>query len=256
MNAASRYLTILLLAGTSGAWAENDPVNLTAAIRDEPYAQVLRTNKPARFEKVGGNAVWLAITPEGALTGTPPRGAPEKSIIVVKAFPLDLTGKLANPQTALTRTFIIPVHSKVCSGRNTDNFAWCDAAPSTANGSRPRQGERLAFEPVPIGEAAKRKGPLQASQVRPSAPLAHEFDLTADCTQLSGCIVQFDRLLLPKGALGRFDTGSRQNVWDTALLKELPSDPMILEVVKAIDGSKVFLSGSVLIRMGVADCRF
>jgi len=231
---------MLILIGAFLSWAQDEraqdkpiePLELSPAKIGVPYAYALETSRPAYFEKAGGNAAWLIVTAEGVLTGTPPGDAPPKSEIIVYAHPFDPQGNVENRR--FSRTFVVPVQKNPCTLGNHGDFRWCSDETARRQQS---SGDRFGFAPA-----------------------------EPDCNDSNGCIVQFDRLFLPKvneatdderpagiegGRFGHFNPRIHQIVWN-ADLSGLPKDA----IINAINGSKVPLSGSVLIHRAVRGCRF
>lgn len=210
-------LAYFLVAPTIAA--QSDAVQVNAATVGHLYAYTIATTRPARFEKSGGNAGWLSITPEGMLTGTPDRAAPAKSEIQVKATSAE--------GAMISRIFIIPVYQP-CGEGGGEVLAWCDGEMQDEHSVRSKHGEDIGFR---LTETQNDK----------------RGDM--DCPQDSaGCIVQFSRVRGFRGDFGHFK-GDRV-AWH---LNDYGGDGPIID---AINGSRAFLSGSVLIHKAVDDCKF
>lgn len=200
---------------------DSKPVELPSAKVGVPYAFALETNLAAHFERVEGNADWLRVTDDGVIMGTPPAGALKESEITVCAH----FDHVAGNRDRLVRTFIVPLQPDRCSGSDFDALSWCDS-----EAIRPSKGQRFAFAP-------------EEGNLVPSDP---------DCDGASGCILQFDRLSWTRGRFGHFDRAAHHSSWFERLSPGLPED----SIINAINASKVFISGSVLIRKHVNDCPF
>ncbi len=189
----------------------------------------LGTNKSASFS-IQGNPKWMWITNEGVLTGTPDVNAPPSVEVIVTAT--------WNNETLPPRTYVVPVLPSACRADVRRAFAWCDTPDPAV---RPDQGERWGFTPEQTTK------PGVDGKVR------------LDCENYAGCIVQFHRLRTAEtkkpetavGEYGYFDAGSHAIAWG-------PPDGGGMEdsIVKAINGSKVLISGSVLIKKNVPHCAF
>ncbi|MGP0071422.1 MAG: hypothetical protein ACLPWF_05760 [Bryobacteraceae bacterium] len=246
------FFLLLYLCGGMTIAAHENPTALNAATIGRLYVYAIETSQPAHFAKVGGNTDWISVSPEGVLIGKPGENAPPETEITVEASWQGLT---------LRRTFVIPVGPlEPCVGQGKDFFAWCgptvehenaQPAPSpvestdtwdsggapncdTDTGERQDKGCRFAFHPSEKSVSAE------------------------DCPNgdpVEGCILQFTRLDGKSGMFGHFiRNGVEWNmpvVWDSI---NLSSDKNT--VINAINSSKVFLSGSVLIRKNVPNCQF
>ena len=247
---------LFLTMGVASLWAADvQPVQLPAAKTGQPYAYALETNRPADFEKLGGEPAWLKVTPDGVLTGTPPPGARPVSTISVGAWVIDASGRKSGRR--ITRDFVLKVEPNPCRRESGADLMWCDAV---SVGVRPSRGVEFAFQPEQMCDTPGADGMC-----------ASFSDLEKDCEKVKegrygkdGCIVQFDRLhlirdgstIIARGAIGSFDAQNRRFSWSSEPPSSAPAGSLRAEVVKAIDGSTVFLSGSVLIRKKVGSCQF
>lgn len=256
----------LLLSGAGSLWGEVKPVELPSATTGRLYAYALETNKPAHFVKSGGNADWLRVTPEGVLAGTPSSEAPAVSVIAVEA----LADGRGSDSVSLHGWFVIRVQTNSCVGGGTEELEWCDGGAAVPQ--RPAKNKPLAF------------GPMEQREDADSS-----IEGEKDCYSLNGCIVQFDRLHeeeidelykkiiaclnkvhadriqrkvaldgLPRktGELGHYNPATRSFIWKEEQLGSPPGGTLKSDIVRSINGSKVFMSGSVLINTGVDDCEF
>jgi hypothetical protein len=229
-----RYRTTLLLAFLLGGWRlcgkDGETIELSAARIGEVYAVALTTNKTAEFS-IEGNPRWLTITKEGVLTGRPDEQTPRRIKIMVTAC---WHGQ------KLHRFYMFSVLPANCP---TDSaFAWCD---TRGQETRPEQNQKWGFTPEQI-----------------ASPQNDGETVDLNCNKENGCIVQFHRLLepvpdpkktiVPVGAYGHFGHATNSIVWgpppEQGAMKDL--------IVNAVNGSKVLISGSVLIRRNVPSCSF
>ena len=261
MTSGTRCFIVLLWVGVSLLRAEEIPHDLPAAKSGQPYAYALETSQPATFVKLNGDADWLTVSSDGLLSGTP-RDEQRFVTITVRATPLESS----DGKKELIRTFRLEVKANLCRENSHGGFAWCDSTALMAQ-QRPVNRERFSFEPSPIGWT------YTANQ-----PDFKWLDFKGSCEKTTGCIVQFDRLkrdTLPpddskhsvperdKGTLGSFNKTTHHIDYIHDTLASLVShqhdtdhDSLAEDVVKAIDGSKAFLSGSVMIRTQVPSCSF
>jgi len=242
MPTGSLCWTPLLLLGALRLWAQAPQVKtveLSPAKTGALYAYTIETNRPAHFEKLGGDA-WLTVTDQGVLQGTPPANASRLSTITVCAHADGAASNGKCEAKDLKGYFVVRVRS--CAASNNDDSAWCDDEAA----QRPLINKRFAFAP---------------KEDRTS------LDLETDCRGKDGCIVQFDRLHgegdkgSEGGRLGNYNHQIyRQIEWSADSIKSSQKDPIKnatkVAIIKAINGSKVFLSGSVSIRKNVRDCSF
>lgn len=229
------WVVLLILSlGWLRLWAQGDqPIEISAARIGAVYAYALETSLPAHFAKAKGNAEWLTVTREGILTGTPTPGAPATSEITVEA---SLKG------SRIQRTFIVPVLPADCPARGSSVLAWCSDLGADPQAWRPEPEQRFAFQPREVS-------------FNDGAPAGLECRNSHD-----GCIVQFQRLRGPYGEFGHFNPKKDRIEWLPESGK--PDEPTSAAakakdlLINAINGSKVFLSGSVLIRHNVGSCPF
>jgi hypothetical protein len=196
--------------------------------------------------KVSGNADWLSITPDGVLMGKPGANAPPATEITVEA---------SWQGSTLQRSFVIPVGPPdVCSGSGSGDqaFKWCEDG-------RPEEKDLSSWGPADTAGSSDPDGPPNCSTgddtARPDKTCRvafHPTEKTPDalnCPQVNstdGCIVQFSRVRGKTGDFGHF-VGNKV-MWGTPMEDQT--------VIDAINSSKVFLSGSVLIRNDVPNCKF
>jgi hypothetical protein len=224
---ATRNWIFLLLFYSLGAptiAAQGDVVPLNPAATGRLYTYTIETTQPAIFNKVSGNADWLTVTRDGVLRGTPDKNAPAKSEITVEAF-------WQGPP--LRRTFVIPVYAQCLGGRD-EVFAWCDGERPGEDGVRPNHNDGIAFRLTE--KPNDKRGDMDC-------PKDKDKDKDSD-----GCIVQFSRLRGFRGDFGHFE--DNQVAWS---LKNYDGDGPAID---AINGSKISLSGSILILDRVDNCKF
>ena len=246
MSFGPRYWTILLLLfsleGPRLSAQDERLTELSPARIGAVYAHALGTSKPAHFAKVGSNSAWLSVTPEGVLTGTPDGRAPVKTEITVEA---SWRGH------ALRRSFVVPVRPSGCARGDSDIFAWCDDERADAEG-RPLLPEMRRDNVDGPQEVTAVPARRQEEIGRFSFEAkAAEPDTDLQCKGHNDCIVQFHRLRGEHGQFGRFDKRKNRIGWVSVLAV---GDSLEAPVIKAINGSKVFISGSVLIRKHVTSC--
>jgi hypothetical protein len=166
------------------------------------------------------------------ITGVPTRDAPAKSEIKVYAYAADAGGSRLEETTPLMRSFVVPVLSNDCSQSENETLAWCDSQVDVqAAGQYPSKKQSLAFA---FQTQAVTEGKSQCDE--------------------GSCILQFDRLRDKHKTYGYFDPSKHKIYpWNDDVTKEITSPPAAT-IINAINASKVFLSGSVLIRKHVAGC--
>lgn len=207
------------------------PFELRPAKIGVPYMYALETNRRAQFEKADGNANWLTVTADGVLMGTPTGATPQKAEITVYAYALNVVGN-REASAPLVRTFSVPVQPDNCLSNGSGSLAWCDDPQLDFDKVRPSRENRFSFAP----QGAKDAGAFVAA-----------------CISAGGCILQFDRLGSPGKRFGYYDPQENRIEWFKG---DLPSGLPADSIIRAINGSKVFLSGSVLFHKDVGACRF
>lgn len=253
--AASAFTTLLnsqnvpqplpVLASTHSTAVASRPFALSPARIGVPYAHALETNRRAQFEKAGGNADWLTVSPDGVLTGTPPEGSAQEAVITIYAYALNDAGN-REPEAPLVRSFAVAVQPNDCLSAGAGSLAWCDDPPPGRDGLRPSKEERFAFE-------------LQGIETsRESLEDKRQADFVQDCNWHSGCILQFDRLGGPITRFGYYSPKAHRILWFIDFPGKGMKDDIIKQddILNAINGSKVFLSGSVILRRDVKQCKF
>jgi len=250
MHTLLRRWTIVILLGSLQLMAQAPKVKtveLSPAKIGQLYAYAIQTTEPASFERLAGGNNWLTVTPQGLLTGTPPANASGVTTIFVCAHADNSprTGKCEGND--LEGYFVVRVNS--CAANNAEELAWCDEEPAR----RPSHEERFEFKPDNPKSTDKN---------------GNSIDLEKGCNEVDGgCIVQFDRL---HGDVGKGSEGGRLGYYNTNLYRRIHWIPNLIsstqanpiqnatntEIINTINGSKVFLSGSVLVRKNVRDCRF
>jgi hypothetical protein len=236
-------MIFLLLSGAGAVRGEVKPVELPHAIAGKPYAYALETNKPAHFIKAGGNADWLKITREGVLTGTPPNDRSGLGLIEVEAQ--GWAGDDRAGSEVLRGWFAVPVEASNCVGDATDQLAWCDGVV----------GEQIPVATV-VGQRHGKDAPIAFAPMETAAEADSAIDSHVDCGNRNGCVVQFDRLHEQTGKLGHYDPEDRSFHWSHEGLDSPSSSSLKSDIVRSINGSKVFMSGSVLINVEVKNCTF
>jgi hypothetical protein len=250
MQTLSRCCAMLFFLGALPIWAQSKTVELRPAKIGSFYQHKLETNRSAVFKKCGG-ADWLEVSPDGLLAGTPPDDAPVWNAVIVYATPLDYRGNPERGHKPVSRTFVVPVQPDDCAAHDDADLAWCHegkldpdvpipVADECAAGpeQRPSKKARIAFQPNEINSPRPNKN-------------GTSLDPGKDCDG-QGCIVQFDRLHEGAHEFGHFQPGMQKVDWGNVSFKGLPKEA----IIRAINGSKVFLSGSVLIRTNVEHCGF
>ena len=247
MQTLSRCFAMLLFLGALPVWAQSKTVELRPARIGSLYQYQLETNRRASFQKCGGSG-WLKVYPDGMLAGTPPPDAPAANGVIVYATALDDQGNPIPGSKRISRTFVVPVHAGDCDSRDTDDLAWCNEGkldpdvpiPVTDECAeqRPSKDARIAFEPTETGLPTPENDGTSSKAKK-------------DCSN-QGCIVQFDRLREGVYTFGHFQPKKQNVLWGDESFEGLPKE----SIIKAINGSKVFLSGSVLIRTKVEHCGF
>lgn len=241
-------LIVLFLSGVADLWAQA-PTELRPARIGAVYALALDTNRPAKFEKSGGNAEWLRVTEDGILTGKPDPDAPPASEITVTARALAADGNIDTTVAPLTRAYLVRVIANPCAAADSDPLAWCDAQATTAApppapskaAPPPSPGSRFAFSPLNL---------FNLSQFRRFATTGKPILLLNSCPGANGCVVQFHRLRGENGEFGSFDSSIHNVVWSNEPLTGTLGE----QIIDAINGSKVFISGSVLVYEQVDSC--
>lgn len=235
-------LFCILLRSDAAIVAPDSHESLSSATVGRLYAYVIETSKPALFTKIGGNADWLLVTPDGLITGTPAEGAPVISDITVEASWQGVT---------LRRSFVIPVQPRTSCDAGSGRFTWCDQPTSSG-----------VQDPVDPPVSANPPKCMQ-DEMRPDRGCKFAFHATqgvdektlqCDAIKKDGCIVQFSRTIGDTGKFGHF-TGNRIE-FGTNVAAQSNDEGHVNAVIQAINGSNVFISGSVLIREDVHDCKY
>ena len=232
---------MLLEITTITVKAEYLPKELPAANTGEVYAYALQASRPARFVKTGGNAAWLEVTPEGVLTGRPRSDSPKISVIEVAA----LTTEGGGDEEPLRGSFVVRVVAGNCAGAGM-GLTWCEDREETAlrvlREGRPSKERILEFAPASYQDEIQDGSPIDADP-RCKVPAIPP----ATGQQPHGCIVQFDRLGGTTGKLGHYDPGTHTLMWMDEHLQSPAAGTLKSAVILAINGSKLSMSGSVLI---------
>lgn len=207
--------------------AEFEAVELRDAAKvGEPYESALPEmyQRFSEFSSIPGNTGWLRLDQNRRLVGTPPPGAPSESAIAVCAR----AGDEAPGPKVIRLAILVQVLPKNCIDQKSGALVWC--REETTKEIRPPGKQRFAFAP-------------EDGYVIPPDP---------ECNGPDGCILQFDRLSGERGMFGHFSLAAHHSWWFERLS---PAD-FEKSIIDAINGSKVFISGAVLIRKDVPACRF
>ena len=231
--------TILILLSALGIKAADHPIStilLPAAIAGRPYSYQISTTAsdgaPVTFAKIDGwTAIWLRVSPSGLLEGTPDKTAPARSTIRVRAE--------SRGGSQLTALFVVPVETVVCPHEEGGELAWCEPAPNSPAGQAPANVPPPNQAPVYPLNFQFKDVPFKLG-----APVAKR-----DLSLSSVKVIQFSRVTCERGMFGHYQKNQIPNIaWD--------EDPRWVtpELVSAVNGSKVPISGSVLVKSEVPYC--
>ncbi len=269
---------MLLLIGAMRLLAQ-DKFVLNPAESGAPYAHALETNRAAHFEKCGvSNAPWLIVTPDGVLIGTPVVDVHEESEITVCAYALDAAGNLEAGRKPLIQSFVVPVQPSSCARGQNEPLAWCGLGTAQRQ-SEPKRLDRML--PANQGPADGRAENKQADDKKAddkkaddkkaddkkAAVLSWDFNVGCNTGKEATCIIQFDRL---DGEAGKGSNVGRLGTYNTNLYRRIDwsrtsiastqknplQNPTKAAIIRAINGSRVFISGSVLVLKDVDNCGF